>query len=428
LLEGLFQPEFVQIVGTVILVVALGQALFSVTGILRRSHAQKEHLNDAREYLRSQTRAVLREAKRREDLFEHSWNGIRKFEVSRKVLEAEGVHSLYLTPHDGKPLPPFHPGQFLTFSLRIPNQSKPVIRCYSLSDSFGKDYFRVSVKKVPPPRDRPELAPGLSSSYLNDEVFEGDILDCKAPSGNFFLDLTRDRPVVLIGGGIGITPVLSMLNALCETGSRQEIWFFLGVRNSREHVQKSHLERLAAEFDNVKLNVCYSDPIPEDKPNVDYQHQGRVGLDLFKQVLPSNNFDFYICGPPPMMNAVTEGLAQWGVPEDDVHFEAFGPASVKKKPADENKQDGSAAAAFAVTFARSQKTVTWDGTEASLLDFAEANGIAMDSGCRAGNCGSCITALKSGNVEYLNEPGSMPETGSCLTCISIPQGDVTLDA
>ena len=81
-----------------------------------------------------------------------------------------------------------------------------------------------------------------------------------------------------------------------------------------------------------------------------------------------------------------------------------------------------------MTFARSEKTVTWDGTEASLLDFAEANGIAMDSGCRAGNCGSCITALKSGNVEYLNEPGSTPETGSCLTCISIPQGDVTLDA
>jgi hypothetical protein len=428
LVEALFQPFVVQIVGAIILLFALGQAVFSVTGIVRRSYAQRRYSNHASELLRFQTQAVLREVKHREDLSQHAWNGIRKFEVSRKILEADGVHSLYLAPHDGKPLPPFHPGQFLTFSLRIPNQSKPVIRCYSLSDSFGKDYFRVSVKKVPPPRDRPDLAPGLSSSYLNDEVIEGDILDCKAPSGNFFLDLTRDRPVVLIGGGIGITPVLSMLNALCETGSRQEIWFFLGVRNSNEHVQKSHLERLAAEFQNVKLNVCYSDPILEDKLSVDYQHQGRVGVDLFKQVLPSNNFDFYICGPPPMMNAVTDGLAQWGVPEDDVHFEAFGPASVKKKPADENKKDTSVAAAVAVTFARSQKTVAWDGAEASLLDFAEANGIAMDSGCRAGNCGSCITALKSGKVEYLNEPGSMPETGSCLTCISIPQGDVTLDA
>ena len=92
MLEGLFQPAFVQIAGAVILVAALGQALFSVTGIVRRSHAQKEHLNDAREFLRSQTRAVLREAKRREDLLEHSWNGIRKFEVSHKVLEADGVH------------------------------------------------------------------------------------------------------------------------------------------------------------------------------------------------------------------------------------------------------------------------------------------------------------------------------------------------
>ena len=191
---------------------------------------------------------------------------------------------------------------------------------------------------------------------------------------------------------------------------------------------REQLEQIAEHHENIHLHICYSSPREEDRADRDYQHSGHVSVELFKTVLPSNNFDFYICGPPPMMNAVTDGLAQWGVPEDDVHFEAFGPASVKKKPADENKKDTSVAAAVAVTFARSQKTVAWDGAEASLLDFAEANGIAMDSGCRAGNCGSCITALKSGKVEYLNEPGSMPETGSCLTCVSIPQGDVTLDA
>ena len=96
MVEALFQPFVVQIVGAIILLFALGQAVFSVTGIVRRSDAQKEHLNDAREFLRYQTRAVLREAKRREDLSHYAWNGIRKFEVSRKILEADGVHSLYL--------------------------------------------------------------------------------------------------------------------------------------------------------------------------------------------------------------------------------------------------------------------------------------------------------------------------------------------
>jgi hypothetical protein len=84
--------------------------------------------------------------------------------------------------------------------------------------------------------------------------------------------------------------------------------------------------------------------------------------------------------------------------------------------------------AIELVFDRSGKTLTWDPAAESLLDFAEDNGITIDSGCRAGNCGTCITAIKSGDVTYFNESGSAPEDGSCLTCISVPKTNLTLDA
>ena len=114
-----------------------------------------------------------------------------------------------------------------------------------------------------------------------------------------------------------------------------------------------------------------------------------------------------------------------------MHFEAFGPASVKKKkPADDAAKTDAAAAAAAleVVFARSGKTLAWDASAESILEFAEANGIELDFGCRAGSCGTCITAVKSGEVTYMDEPGALPEEGSCLACISVPKTSLTLDA
>ncbi len=131
-----------------------------------------------------------------------SWKGWRKFVVVRKEYESpdQQICSFYLQPHDGKAIPGFDPGQFLTFQLDIPGQTKPVVRCYSLSDAPRPDGYRVSIKRVPPPRDKPEAPPGLSSNHFHDNVWVGDILDVKEPSGRFFLDTTNDDPVVLIGG------------------------------------------------------------------------------------------------------------------------------------------------------------------------------------------------------------------------------------
>jgi len=394
---------------------------------LRRAALVQRNADAEREMLRAQIERIMDERRFDRERNELSWNGYRKFQIARKGVECSDICSFYLVPHDSRPLPPFNPGQFLTFQLHIPAQPKPVIRCYSLSDSpYHPDYYRVTIKRLRPPRDKPEIPPGLSSTYFHEALEEGDILDVKAPGGSFYLDMTKQTPVVLIGGGIGLTPVLSMLNAIVQSGSKREVWFFYGVRNGDEAVMKEHLEQVARENENVQLHLCYSNPKEDEVEGRDYHHAERVGVDLFKRLLPSNNYDFFLCGPPPMMNSITEGLAEWGVPEKNVHFEAFGPASAKKTAPPTAAAE--AATGITVTFAKSGKSAPWDPNLGSILDFAEANGVNLDFGCRAGNCGTCITAIKAGEVTYLHEPGERPEAGSCLACISVPKGDLQLDA
>ena len=130
-----------------------------------------------------------------------AWSGFRKFRVAKKIMEKGDCCSFYLEPHDGRELPAFLPGQYLTFKLKVPGQPKEVTRCYSLSDSPNPQYYRVTIKRVPPPPKSPELPPGVSSNHFNSNVNEGDILDVKAPSGNFHIDVEAQSPVVLIGGG-----------------------------------------------------------------------------------------------------------------------------------------------------------------------------------------------------------------------------------
>lgn len=393
-----------------------------------------------RVYLRARIKQVLKQRRFERERNELSWNGYRKFEIARRVEEVKDIMSFYLVPHDRKALPPYLPGQYLTFRLLIPDsvkypggqrrEAKPVIRCYSLSDSPNHpDHYRVTVKKVGPPPGKPEVSPGLVSGFFHECLTEGRIVDVKAPAGQFSLDIARQTPIVLIAGGIGITPVLSMLNAVAEAHYNREAWFFYGVRNRAEHIMKDELERMVRENENIHLEVCYSDPLDGEVQGRDYRHAERVSVSLLKRLLPSSNYEFYICGPPPMMNQITQELAAWGVPQDRIFFEAFGPATVKKlAPAEPPAAEAGIAASYQVSFARSGKTCSWKPGTASLLEFAEANGVAIDFGCRAGNCGTCITAIKSGEISYLVDHGAKPEAGSCLACISVPKTDLVLDA
>lgn len=368
-----------------------------------------------------------------------AWSGFRSFRVDRKVVEdaAQSICSFYLVPTDRQALPAFLPGQFLTFRLDVPTAagtSEQIVRCYSLSDAPRADYYRVSIKRVPAPAGS-DLPPGRSSNHFHDHVAVGDILQVRAPGGHFHID-SADSPVVLIGGGIGITPMLSMLNwSLAEQPGR-EVWLFYGVRNSREPVMKEQFEALAAAHPNFHLRLCFSDPLPEDRPGQDFQHHGRADVRLLRMELPLKPYHYYICGPTPMMESLVAALEDWGVPEAHIHFEAFGPASIKRKPASAPAEAvapqkdiaSDIASDIVVTFAKSGKQLAWQPGAGSLLDFAEANGVKVDSGCRAGGCGSCQTTIQSGEVSYRQAPDYDPEPGSCLLCCCAPKTSVTLEA
>ncbi len=397
-------------------------------GSLRQQAHLGRHYEEQSALFRARAESLQKVRAEQIEKTKNTWAGLRKFEVAKKVPEIDGCHSIYLKPHDGRPLPPFEPGQFLTFTFKVPDQANDVIRCYSLSDAPGRDYYRITVKKVPPPRDKPEIPPGVSSTYVNEILQEGDIIDVRAPNGGFYLKREQRRPVVLIGGGVGITPVLSMLNYIVEHEPDRETWFFLGVPTKSQHIMKDHLKRIAEENPNVHMHVCYSDPIDGDILGEDYDHHARVSVELFKQLLPSNNYEFYFCGPPPMMNALDADLKAWGVPEADIHYEAFGPASVKK-PAPPPAAAGEAAAeSISVTFAKAGKTLEWTPAAGTILDLAEANGVNIASGCRAGSCGTCLTAVLEGEVTYATPPDATIENGSCLACVGAPKGALKIDA
>ena len=368
-----------------------------------------------------------------------AWAGYRTFHVERKTLEdtAGQVCSFYLVPKDGKPLTAFLPGQFLTFALDAPTPSvtsQSVVRCYSLSDAPHPKHYRISVKRAPAPVGS-TFAAGISSNYLHDHVEVGSQLQVRAPAGHFHIDRS-DVPVVLIGGGIGITPMLSMLNWCLQEQPGREVWLFYGVRNRSELVMQMHLKDLVEQHPNFHLHLCMSDPHVDDLAKHSsgpvHLHHGRVDVDLLRRLLPLKPYHYYICGPTPMMQSLVSALEEWGVPEGRIHFEAFGPASIPRKNAASasraSTQGDDKVDAVLVTFAKSGKQETWKPGMGSLLEFAQGHGIVVSSGCRAGGCGSCQTSIRTGKVAYTQAPDFDPEPGSCLLCVCTPKTAVTLEA
>ncbi|MEO5348967.1 MAG: 2Fe-2S iron-sulfur cluster-binding protein [Magnetococcus sp. YQC-3] len=364
------------------------------------------------------------------------WEGFRTFRVQRKSFEdvSRSVCSLYLVPADGGTLPDFRPGQFLVFRFEITDpatrQSRSVLRCYSLSSQPGLDYYRVSVKRMPPPAGSVGLPPGLASNYLHDKVRVGSLLQVKAASGQFVLG-AGEQTIVLIAGGIGITPLLSMLYANFAAAPSREMWLFYGVRNSAEQVEKAQLEALAKAEPHLHLHVCYSQPLPGDLPGRDFQDAGHVGVALLRRYLSLQQCQFYVCGPRSMLESIVPALDAEGVPEERIHFEAFGPASLVR-PARHSASAGEVPLPppvrdeITVTFSRSGKSLLWDENADSLLAFAEANGIDVASWCRAGSCGTCETGIRDGEVTYFQSPDFVPEAGNCLLCIAKPKGNLSL--
>jgi ferredoxin-NADP reductase/MOSC domain-containing protein YiiM len=353
-----------------------------------------------------------------------AWPGFRPFALREKVRESDDVASFHLVPEDGKSLPQYLPGQYLTVRVAIPGVERPVVRSYSLSDVAGTDHYRLTIKRIASRLADARAASGSVSNYFHDRLAVGDRIEAKAPSGTFTIDVAQhDRPVVLIAGGIGLTPLLSMLNGIVAANAPQETWLLCGVRNDREQIMRAYLEGIARTHQNIHLHIFHSRPEREtDDPGI---HGGHIDLAAMQRLLPTNACDFYVCGPPSMMDAVTRGLESWGVPTDRVHTEAFGPATVKRSVRGGTTQPD---CGIDVTFARSGVTALWSRCESPLLELAEEHSVAIDFGCRAGSCGTCVTRLVSGAVRYLRQPNAPLERDEILPCIAVPSEPLSLDA
>lgn len=351
-----------------------------------------------------------------------AWTGTRAFRVSAVVDEAEHCRSYYLLPEDGRPLPRFEPGQYLTFHLPTRDPSRQLVRCYSLSERPREDFYRVTVKRAFPHGEIASMPPGRGSSYFHREVQPGSRLDVEAPQGAFFLDPTDASPIVLVGGGIGVTPIMSMAAALVHGRAARPVYLFAGFRSSREHPFRPRLAEFKSDVPNLRVDISYSRPLATDRQDRDYDHLGHVDVARLRRVLPSSNYRFYVCGPAAMMETLVPALVTWGVPTEHIRYEAFGPATVKGLTASD------VTAPCDVQFARSGRQVRWTGAESSLLELAERNGMRLESGCRAGSCGQCRVMIAAGSVTHAKLPGVRLIDGECLACIARPRGNVVVDA
>lgn len=367
------------------------------------------------------------------------WQGTRPFVVDRKVPENDIITSFYLVPEDGEPLPSFEPGQFLPLELDIPGEKDTVRRTYTISCSpVDPGFYRLTIKREPSPPDQPDAPPGLSSNFFHDHIDVGSKILIKAPAGKFFLDVTSDAPVVLLSGGVGLTPMISMLDTIVDHGLVRDVWFIHGTRSQKEHAMGQHVRRLAEENANVNAHIAYEKTSPDCIKGEHYDSEGFITLELLKNLLGSTDYEFYLCGPPPFMKAIYNALCDWGADENRIHYEFFGPATVLREgapPPDEaapNAETDVAAApatgnAGTITFAQSGRSAEWDPKFENILDFAEAQGLTPASGCREGICQTCMVELKEGKVIYDEEPIIPPDPGCVLICQSKPDGDVTID-
>lgn len=257
------------------------------------------------------------------------WKDFRAFTVQRKEAESQNITSFYLVPQDGNHLASFEPGQYISVRIQIPGKTYTQIRQYSLSDAPSKPYYRISVKREEAVGERPA---GQISNYLHQHIEVGDTLWLSAPAGDFQLTAHSDRPVVLLSAGVGLTPLISMLESLTNDSSQRQVTFIHATDNSDVHAMQSYIEKVVSDFPHISAYYCYTSPTLQDQQNRLYHHEGYINADWLAQIIPSTEADFYFCGPLNFMQSVQHILDQWHVPVEQRHYEFFGPAEDLQKP------------------------------------------------------------------------------------------------
>ncbi|AOX07967.1 MULTISPECIES: pyridoxamine 5'-phosphate oxidase family protein [Pseudomonas] len=331
--------------------------------------------------------------------------------VLRVEQESRDIRSFYLEPPAGCRVA-FAPGQHLPVQVPRDGESA-LIRTYSLSSAPDDGFLRISVK-----------AQGPASRYLHERVVAGDVLNVRPPMGSFTLDQQSTRPLVLIGAGVGITPLLAMLRQQLRTGQARRIHLFHGARSLADLPFQQELATLRQQAgDLLHVHRALSQPEGHAQIGRDYEFAGRLGIEQVKATLALDDYDFYLCGPGSFTQQLYEGLRGVHVPDARIHAEAFGPSTLRRHTdADQPilQQPPAADEPVPVYFAASAKEARWVPGSGTLLELAEARGLAPEFSCRGGSCGTCKTRLVSGQVHYPNPPAELPEAGSVLICCAVP--------
>jgi nitric oxide dioxygenase len=249
------------------------------------------------------------------------WSGWRGFVVHHKEAESEEITSFHLHPQDGGKLPRYLPGQYI--SVRVFCQEIGLIqpRQYSLSAAPSKEVLRISVKR----ESGSLLAPsGLISNHLHRHVRVGDTLDISPPMGNFFLHEERQTPVVLLSAGVGITPMMAMLEQLMLSHPKREVYFVHACRHGGVHAMKAQVQYAVMKHARIRSFIFYEAPREKDLLGSDYDHAGRIDWAKLTECRHMPDSDYYICGPLAFMKIQKNSLIAAGVLPDRIHIEAFG--------------------------------------------------------------------------------------------------------
>ncbi|MCH9692383.1 MAG: NO-inducible flavohemoprotein [Gammaproteobacteria bacterium] len=245
------------------------------------------------------------------------WYGTREFHIARKVPESAVITSFYLEPVDGKPVASYKPGQFIGIYLKPEGQQYQKIRQYSLSCAPNGKSYRISVK-----RELGDGHSGLVSNYLHDKIKEGSIVKLSPPSGSFYLDMRCHSPVILISGGVGLTPMMSMFNSLIAEGQSREVRYIHSAINSRTHAFAKHIKNAAKQHNHIQSFLFYDQPEAQDRL---HDYAGQMDLNTIREAIQLPDAHYYFCGPIGFMLIVKNTLQGWGVPEKHIHYEVFGP-------------------------------------------------------------------------------------------------------
>lgn len=332
------------------------------------------------------------------------WKG--KLRVAAIFRETPDVKTFRLKEPDGGAIPfSFVPGQFLTFSAEIDGEL--VRRSYTIASSAAQtSYVEATIKRE---------APGIFSDYMHDKIVEGDLVDVMGPSGAFTFRGTEADSVVLIGGGVGITPLMAAIRYLTDTAWPGEIFLVYGVRTTDDFIFRDELEYLQRR--HTKLRVTAT--MVRSAGSAWMGPQGHITREMLAQAVPEiGKRRIHLCGPPGMMQAIRGILAELGVSADQIRTEAFGPArgavpppgvtvvmpaSPRAAPAGEVAAPSPAGvptigpATAQIRFARSDKVAALSPDQ-TVLEAAESIGVPIDYACRVGVCGTCKTRLLEGKV------------------------------